>query len=187
MGGKNVLASFSLLISIIAASVYKVVYAVAGDEEVSRIQKEYPLQAVYEPARITENFRNMKKMCMAAKETIAEQRKKSSEVIVTKAVQMIELRYTDQDLSVIQVSDEIGVSPNYLSALIKKNTGKTFVELLTQKRIEKARDLLCCTSMKIKEITEACGYRDQYYFSHCFKKATGMSPNGCRREHEQKG
>ena len=34
----------------------------------------------------------------------------------------------------------------------------------------------------VKEITEECGYRDQHYFSYCFKKATGMSPNQCRKE-----
>ena len=42
-----------------------------------------------------------------------------------------------------------------------------------------------CTGMKIGEITELCGYKDQYYFSHCFKKLTGVSPNKYRREHEQ--
>lgn len=185
--GKNELMLFSLLISMIVASVYKVVYAVSGDEDIRKIQNEYPLHEMQKLERITESFQNMKKMCMYAKEMIAEQRKKSSEVICEKAVQIIEQRYTEQELSVMQVSEEIGVSPNYLSALIKKNTGKTFVELLTSRRIEKARELLCCTSMKIREITEECGYRDQYYFSHCFKKATGMTPNGCRREYEQQG
>lgn len=183
--GKNDLMMFSLMISIIVASVYKIVYAVAGNEEVRKIQMEYPLNEMQELERILESFQNVKKMCMMAKETIAEQRKKSSDVICERAVQMIEQCYTEQELSVMQVSEEIGVSPNYLSALIKKNTGKTFVELLTNMRIGKARELLCCTSMKIREITEACGYRDQYYFSHCFKKATGMSPNVYRREHEK--
>ena len=46
-------------------------------------------------------------------------------------------------------------------------------------------ELLQCTGMKIGEITELCGYKDQYYFSHCFKKLTGVSPNKYRREHEQ--
>ena len=68
------------------------------------------------------------------------------------------------------ISEEIGVSPNYLSSLIKKTTGSSLVEILTKKRIEKAMELLQCTGMKIGEITELCGYKDQYYFSHCFKK-----------------
>ena len=54
-----------------------------------------------------------------------------------------------------------------------------------EKAIEKAMELLQCTGMKIGEITELCGYKDQYYFSHCFKKLTGVSPNKYRREHEQ--
>lgn len=185
--GKNSLVLFSLLISMIVASVYKVLYTVAEESDIRRIQSEYPLHEMNEIERIAESFQNVKKMCMLTKAMIAEQRKKSSEVICEKAVQIIEKRYTEQELSVMQVSAEIGVSPNYLSALIKKNTGNTFIELLTKKRIDKARELLCCTSMKIREITEECGYRDQYYFSHCFKKVTGMTPNGCRREYGEQG
>ena len=115
-------------------------------------------------------------MCLAAKSLISTQKKKSSEIICEKALEIIENKYADQELSLLSVSGEIGVSPNYLSTLIKKNTGRTFVELLTDRRIRKARELLLGTTMKIREITEACGYRDQFYFSHCFKKITGMSP-----------
>ena len=110
---------------------------------------------------------------------LMDQRKKSSEVICEQAVQIIQDRYAQQDLSVMIISEEIGVSPNYLSSLIKKTTGSSLVEILTKKRIEKAMELLQC------EITELCGYKDQYYFSHCFKKLTGVSPNKYRREHEQ--
>ena len=106
--------------------------------------------------------------------------------LYTDDIDIIENKYADQELSLLSVSSEIGVSPNYLSTLIKKNTGRTFVELLTDRRIRKARELLLGTTMKIREITEACGYRDQFYFSHCFKKITGMSPKECRRANEQK-
>ena len=116
---------------------------------------------------------------------LMDQRKKSSEVICEQAVQIIQDRYAQQDLSVMIISEEIGVSPNYLSSLIKKTTGSSMVEILTKTRIEKAMELLQCTGMKIGEITELCGYKDQYYFSHCFKKLTGVSPNKYRREHEQ--
>ena len=44
-----------------------------------------------------------------------------------------------------------------------------------------AYDMLVCTNMKILEITERCGYSDQHYFSYCFKKYCGESPNAMRR------
>lgn len=185
--GKNSLILISLLISQIVAAVYRVLYAVAGDSGVQKIQNEFPLEELQNFDRVTESFIKVSKMCSKAKNMILTQRKRSSEVICEKALDIIDSRYTEQELSIVIISEEIGVTPNYLSALIKKSTGRTVVELLTYKRIEKAKELLCTTSMKIKEITEACGYRDQYYFSHCFKKITGMSPNVCRREYEQQG
>ena len=180
--GANATVVFALTTTQIAAIVNKVVFAVAGNEGVSRIQSEYPVKDIQDVGRMVEKFRNVKMMCLSAKDMISEQRKKSSEVICETVLYFIESKYTDPELSVMSVSDEIGISPNYLSSIIKKTTGKNFVELLTEKRIAAAKELLCSTTMKIREITEACGYKDQYYFSHCFKKIVGISPNACRKE-----
>ena len=177
---------FGVLIFQMAAAVHGAVYVAAGEEALKQLQKDYPLNDVRLVERMTEGFRTIRKMCLAAKSLISTQKKKSSEIICEKALDIIENKYADQELSLLSVSSEIGVSPNYLSTLIKKNTGRTFVELLTDRRIRKARELLLGTTMKIREITEACGYRDQFYFSHCFKKITGMSPKECRRANEQK-
>ena len=70
----------------------------------------------------------------------------------------------------------------HYSGIVEKETGKTFIDLLSGKRIEAAKELLMCTSMKIKEISEKCGYSDQHYFSYCFKKYSGVSPNALRRQ-----
>lgn len=113
-------------------------------------------------------------------------RESSGSLICDKALERIESEYRNPELSLLSVSTEIAVSPNYLSALIKRSTGKTFVELLTCRRMEAAKELLVGTSMKIREIAEACGYNDQHYFSYCFKKYTGISPNVCRRQHEER-
>ncbi len=184
--GKQSIMWMNLLISQIVASVFRVVYTAAGEEAVQELQMYSPFQNARGMEQVVENFQKMKELCLAAKSIIAEQRKKSSEIICDKVLKIIEDRYMDQDLAVLSVSQEISVTPNYLSALIKKVTGRTFVELLTERRIEKAQELLLCTSMKIREITEVCGYKDQYYFSHCFKKITGMSPNACRKLNEEK-
>ena len=74
------------------------------------------------------------------------------------------------------ISEEIGVSPNYLSSLIKKTTGSSLVEILTKKRIEKAMELLESTTLKIYEIAEKVGFADPHYFGISFKKMTGCTP-----------
>ncbi len=49
-------------------------------------------------------------------------------------------------------------------------------------RIDKASELLMNTPLKIYEIAEKVGYNDVYYFSHSFKKQTGLTPKEFRHE-----
>ena len=95
-------------------------------------------------------------------------------------LQIIEEDYSSETLSLTDVSTRLSISPNYLSALIKKTKKKNFVTLVTDKRMAVAKDLLICSKMKILEIAERCGYSDQHYFSYCFKKYYGVSPNKMR-------
>ena len=120
--------------------------------------------------------------CLQTREMIGSQRKKSSKVLCEKTLKIIETEYGNGELSLVMVSNAVNVSPNYLSSLIKKETGKTFIDLLTARRMETAREMLMCTSMKIREISEKCGYNDQHYFSYCFKKYSGLSPNALRQQ-----
>lgn len=110
-----------------------------------------------------------------------EKNRNSAQLISEKALEIINSNYMNPDISLVSVSKEIAVSPNYLSALIKKSTGCTFIDILTRKRIDVAKDMLLHSSYKIREIADLCGYSDQHYFSYSFKKITGISPNACRR------
>lgn len=101
-------------------------------------------------------------------------------MLCDRVVQIIDERFPDEELSLTGVSAELAVSPNYLSALIKKEKKKNFITLLTEKRMKAAYDMLVCSSMKVLEISEKCGYSDQHYFSYCFKKFYGDSPNKVR-------
>ena len=121
--------------------------------------------------------------CEKAKTIIARSQRRDSEVLCDKVVQIIDDRYSDETLSLSGVSRELGVSPNYLSALIKKTKKENFVNLLTERRMRAAYDMLVCTGMKVLEISEKCGYSDQHYFSYCFKKFYGDTPNKVRVAH----
>lgn len=167
------------------SALYRIAYAVAGSEAVNQLQKFWPLDELMRLGSLNDIKEKYISFCLKTKDLILEQRKKSSNVICEKALEIIKLKYADPDISLVTVSNEIAVSPNYLSALIKKSTGSTFSDLLTKERIERAKQLLLCSSMKIREVSEKCGYHDQHYFSYCFKKITGISPNNCRRQNEE--
>lgn len=72
------------------------------------------------------------------------------------------------------------VSPGHLGRLMKKETGQTFVEYLTQSRMKRAEMLLKQTDLKGYEIGERVGISDPHYFSVLFKKNTGRSMNEYR-------
>ena len=90
----------------------------------------------------------------------------------------------DAGLSLVSISGILDVSPNHLSACIKKYAGETFINILIRKRMEAARELLVSTTLRVQEVSRRCGYTDQHYFSYCFKKYSGESPNALRRRLE---
>lgn len=92
------------------------------------------------------------------------------------AMEFIQKHYRDSGLSLQQVCKFLAISTSYFSTLFKNHTGKTFVEALTDCRIEAAKELLLTTQMKSYEIAEAVGYSDAHYFSSIFKKNVGMTP-----------
>lgn len=171
-----------LLVQLIAA-VCRIIYAVADGEEIEQMQKNVMLQNLFfQEGGFREMQSRFTDFCLQAREMIGSQRKKSSRVLCEKTLEIIESEYGNGELSLVMVSSQINVSPSYLSGLIKKETGKTFIDLLTARRMEAARHMLMCTSMKIREISEKCGYNDQHYFSYCFKKYSGLSPNALRQQ-----
>ena len=96
--------------------------------------------------------------------------------VIRDAKEYIRANFSQSDLSLNRIAVHIGVSPSYFSSIFKQETGQSFVEYLTQVRMERACELLKCTSYRTSEIGEQVGYNDSHYFSSAFKKAMGQSP-----------
>lgn len=101
--------------------------------------------------------------------------------IVMMTKKYLETYYYKEDLSLSEVADSMNVNANYLSKLLKKELGKSFVDCLTDIRIKKAIQYLNDPTSKMYEIAEKVGYHTQHYFSHTFKKMTGFSPMEYRK------
>lgn len=100
--------------------------------------------------------------------------------IIKAAEKMISEHYMSEEISLNSVADSVGMSPSYFSSVFSKESGKTFVEFLTETRMEKAKELLMCSTLKTSEIGYEVGYKDPHYFSYIFKKTQGCSPKDYR-------
>jgi two-component system response regulator YesN len=85
-----------------------------------------------------------------------------------------------ENLTVARLSEEVYLSPNYISLIFKQETGVSVTEYITKVRMEAAKELLKAQDLKIMEIAEMVGFENSTYFSTVFKKYTGMYPQKYR-------
>ncbi len=78
--------------------------------------------------------------------------------------------------SVSEISERLGLHPNYFSSLFKHRTGQTFSDYLRSVRIKKAVELMTTTNLKVYEIACQVGYNDNAQFYRAFMQVTGVPP-----------
>jgi len=100
--------------------------------------------------------------------------------LVQGAQVFLEVHYRNPDLSLETVAEHLRITPNYLSRLLKASTGRSFLTFLCHLRMEKAKVLLDDPRLRIAEVADRVGYRDQNYFCRHFKTVTGHTPKGWR-------
>lgn len=120
------------------------------------------------------------KMFLECTSAITNSKTQDNHPYIKKVCDYVDAHLTE-DISLEQMADYINVSSFYLSKLFKEEKGVTFINFISDKRLEKARQLLEETDYSIKEITAQVGYNDQNYFSRIFKSKYGLSPKEYRK------
>lgn len=87
----------------------------------------------------------------------------------------------NEKVSLSDLSQIAFLCPEECTRFFKKITGKTIFQYLIQYRIEKSQEFLRNTDMSIAEIASHTGFSTQSYFSVCFQKQTGLTPNQYRK------
>ncbi|MGO4693484.1 response regulator [Paenibacillus sp. 2TAB26] len=101
--------------------------------------------------------------------------------IVYEAEKILQRDYAES-LTLQSVAMAVHVTPVWLSKLFKKEKRKTFLEYLTEIRIEKAKEMLGDIKYKVYQISFQVGYKDPVHFSKLFKKQVGCTPKEYRRQ-----
>ena len=103
---------------------------------------------------------------------LAKEGEQSPTKIVRDALYYIRRHY-NENISLTDVAEHINVNKSYLCDVFKKEQKVTILQYMTNLRIEKAKELLLHTDMKMYEISVEVGYNDYTYFSQIFKRNTG--------------
>lgn len=102
--------------------------------------------------------------------------------VVSLVIDIIKQDYGNSTLSVALIAERIGISAAYLSSLFKMEMGENLAKYISRYRIEKARELLDTTNMKISDIAERVGYFNVSYFISLFHVNVGCSPSKYREK-----
>lgn len=96
--------------------------------------------------------------------------------VVGDIIKIVEEKYNNK-LTLFDISKEVNFSSNYVSIIFKKETGKNFTDYLIKFRMEKAKNMLLDTALRVYEIGNMVGYSNISYFCNAFKELYGASPN----------
>ena len=100
---------------------------------------------------------------------------------MVKVVNYIDQNILNKYLSLHEVAGYVHLSPKHFSVVFKQEMGVNFIEYITGVKIQKTKELLEQTDIKINDISKMLGFNDFKYFGRLFKKETGLTPTQFRR------
>ena len=89
----------------------------------------------------------------------------------------------EETFSIAEMARALCFTATYLSAVYKKRTGNTINGRVTQLRMQRAKELLAATNIKLYEVARRVGYQDGKYFARVFTKEIGINPKQYREKH----
>lgn len=102
------------------------------------------------------------------------------QVYLKKATQFIRLQLHEY-ITVSSIAEHVGIDPNYLNRIFKKEYNVSVKEYILNMKIEAAKEMLKEKGTEIKYAANAVGYPDAFAFSRIFKQKTGLSPSEYRK------
>lgn len=178
------------------AGLHPIVVILSGYDEFSYAQQALRLGAkeyLLKPARASDILSCLNRLADEAfgtEDNPVPGEEFQSNQIVKRAMEYIADHYME-NITLSEVSEEVGISGGYLSTLFTQNLDCGFVDYLNKVRVERACSYLEQNFLKTYEIAYKVGFRDEKYFSKVFKKIQGVSPkeyrNAPKQEEDKKG
>ncbi|AFH63168.1 AraC family transcriptional regulator [Paenibacillus mucilaginosus K02] len=92
----------------------------------------------------------------------------------------------EENLTMDQLARMADISPKYYGSLFKKTFGKTVTDYMTEVRINRAKQLMAQSRLRLRDVAFMVGYQDEFYFSRMFKREVGVPPTVYLKSRRQK-
>lgn len=162
---------------IVMMSFCEKIEGIEGEMQAQSEELKNSMKTIQTLEEIKNYIRMLLKKIIGVRDTISGRRYSD---IIEIAKDQIRKTYMSDEISLNTIAAEVGMSPSYFSSIFSKEMGKTFVEYLTEIRMDRAKELLMCSSIKTSEIGYEVGYKDPHYFSYIFKKTQNCTPKEFR-------
>lgn len=162
---------------IVMMSFCEKIEGIEGEMQAQSEELKNSMKTIQTLEEIKNYIRMLLKKIIGVRDTISGRRYSD---IIEIAKDQIRKTYMSDEISLNTIAAEVGMSPSYFSSIFSKEMGKTFVEYLTEIRMDRAKELLMCSSMKTSEIGYEVGYKAPHYFSYIFKKTQNCTPKEFR-------
>ena len=150
-----------------------------GNELKVEISKYLKCNVIIEQANISNGILKIKDAYLKIISRVNEINKYSPMTLLI--IKYIEENYYLNDININDISEKLEVTSSYLSKLLKKETGVSFIDYLTNMRMKKAMYIMEDPTIKIYDVAELVGYSNQHYFCRAFKRVVGFSPTEYKR------
>jgi len=150
-----------------------------GNELKVEISKYLKCNVIIEQANISNGILKIKDAYLKMISRVNEINKYSPMTLLI--IKYIEENYYLNGININDISEKLEVTSSYLSKLLKKETGVSFIDYLTNMRMKKAMYIMEDPTIKIYDVAELVGYSNQHYFCRAFKRAVGFSPTEYKR------
>ncbi|MGO5051673.1 response regulator [Lachnospiraceae bacterium LCP25S3_G4] len=158
---------------------------VGEDLELHVEQRNYMLKKIARSRTYLQAHRDVLQYAHEAMGRLSDMNHSSGHRQAILAMDYIKKNYSNCDLSLHSICAYLNISISHFSAIFKEVTGSTFMEVLINIRMEKAKELLKQTTLKNYEIADRVGISDPHYFSVSFKKMTGKTPTEYTKENRR--
>lgn len=96
--------------------------------------------------------------------------------IVKTIKEYVEANYTDNNLNISSLAEEMHRNPKYISKVFKEETGEGILDYINVMRIRKAQEIMLTRNISVEEVSAMVGYASVRTFRRSFAKIVGMTP-----------